>query len=217
MANDAVELVRIRTDFYRDNYRRVISLLLLAVITIVALAIGLVYLVTHPPAPKYFATDSQGRLIQILPLDEPNLTTASVLQWVNIAVISVFTYDFVNYRQQLQAASQFFTPDGWQDFLGAIKSTQTLNDVIAKKLVVSAVATGAPVVLQEGNLQLGFEKRYAWRIRMPMLITYQNAAQVTQQNVVATILVVRVSTLDTPKGIGIAQLVVSSTGEINSV
>jgi intracellular multiplication protein IcmL len=77
--------------------------------------------------------------------------------------------------------------------------------VLAKKLVVSAVATGAPVILQQGLL-FG---TYTWRVQLPVLVTYQSASEFSQQTVTITMLITRVSTLTTPKGIGIAQFIVS--------
>lgn len=211
MADDALQLVRMRNDFYRDNYRRVLGLLLIAILTVVILAGTLIYLVTHPPEPKYFATDSQGRLLPVAPLNEPNLSTAAVLQWAQTAVVSAFTFDFANYRSQLQSVSQYFTTDGWQEFQNALQSSGNINTVTTNRMVVSAVATGAPVVTREGIL----DNHYAWRITMPMLITYQST-RVSQQNVIASILVIRISTLTNPKGIGIAQLILNSTGSLNN-
>lgn len=208
MADDAVQLVRLRNDFYRDNYRKVVGVLLFAILIIFMLSGALIYVVTHPPAPTYFATDAQGKIIKLKALDEPNLSTAALLQWSNLAAVAAFTYNFVNYRQELQAASEFFTPSGWEAFIQALNESNNLKAVIAKKLVVSAVATGAPVVLQEGVL----DGRYAWRVQMPLLVTYQSASQVTQQNVVVTMLITRVSTLNSARGIGIAQFVVSTGG-----
>ncbi len=209
--NDALALVHLRNEFYRDNYRKVVGVLLFAIIILFILAGALVYMVTHPPTPKYFATDPQGRLIRLPPLNKPNLSKPALLQWANIAAVAAFSYNFVNYRQQLQAASEFFTNSGWRAFIKALDESNNLNAVIAKKLVVSAVAQGAPVILQEGIIG----GRYAWRVQMPLLITYQSANQLTQQQVVVTMLITRISTLESAKGIGIAQFVVSGGGGLS--
>ena len=80
--------------------------------------------------------------------------------------------------------------------------------VKAKKLIVSAVATKAPVILQKGLLN----GVYAWRVQMPLLVTYQSANEFSQQNNVVTILISRVPTLNSPRGIGIAQFIVGPAG-----
>uniref|UniRef100_UPI00064188B2 DotI n=1 Tax=Legionella pneumophila TaxID=446 RepID=UPI00064188B2 len=129
---------------------------------------------------------------------------SAVLQWANQAAIAAFTYNFVNYRDELQASSGFFTAEGWDQFLGALEQSNNLDAVKAKKLVVSAVATRAPIILQKGVLN----GRYSWRVQMPILVTYQSASEFTQQNNVVTMLITRVSTLNSPRGIGISQFVV---------
>ena len=205
---DALEVVRLRTAFYRDNSRRMMGLVLICMVIIGILVCGLVYVVSNPPQPVYFATSIDGRVTPLVPLDQPNLSTSALLQWANTAAITAYTYNFVNYRQALQEASESFTPDGWTAFMAALNSSNNLDAVIAKKLIVSAVATGAPIVLAQGVLN----DRYAWRVQMPMLITYQSASQFSQQSVTVTMLITRVPTLNSPRGIGIAQFVVDTGG-----
>ncbi|HAT2036438.1 TPA: type IV secretion protein DotI [Legionella pneumophila] len=204
MAEDALTVVALRNKFYKDSQRKVILALLIAIVVNVVLASLVVYMITHPPAPKYFATSINGLITPLFPLDEPNQSDSAVLQWANQAAIAAFTYNFVNYRDELQASSGFFTAEGWDQFLGALEQSNNLDAVKAKKLVVSAVATRAPIILQKGVLN----GRYSWRVQMPILVTYQSASEFTQQNNVVTMLITRVSTLNSPRGIGISQFVV---------
>lgn len=210
MKEDALQVVKLRNDFYRDNYRKVVAALLLSFFIILTLAGAVFYIVTHPPAPRYFATSNDGRLVPLIPFDRPNLTNATVLEWANTAATAAYSYNFVNYRQALQQAADYFTPEGRQMFFNAVKSSNNLQAVISKKLIVSAVATGVPVVLEQG-VMLG---RYTWKVQIPMLITFQSASQFSQQSVTVTMLIVRVSPLTSPRGIGIAQFIVSGGGGI---
>lgn len=204
MAEDALTAVTIRNNFYRDGQRKMIVVLLVSMLANLILAFMLAYIITHPPAPKYFATSINGRITPLFALNEPNQSDSAVLQWANQAAIAAFTYNFVNYRTELQAASGFFTADGWSQFLNALQDSNNLDAVKAKKLVVSAVATRAPIILQKGILN----SSYSWRVQMPILVTYQSASEFSQQNNVVTMLITRVSTLNSPRGIGIAQFVV---------
>ncbi|MBL7479610.1 type IVB secretion system apparatus protein IcmL/DotI [Legionella bononiensis] len=204
MAEDALTVVALRNQFYKDSQRKVILALLIAIVVNFVLGSLLVYIITHPPAPRYFATTINGRITPLFPLNEPNQSDSAVLQWANQAAIAAFTYNFVNYRDELQASSGFFTADGWDQFLNALQSSNNLDAVKAKKLIVSAVATRAPIILQKGVLNGSF----SWRVQMPILVTYQSASEFTQQNNVVTMLITRVSTLNSPRGIGISQFVV---------
>lgn len=205
MPDDALTAVVTRNRFYRDGQHKLVVVLLISMISNFLLVGLLVYLFTHPPAPKYFATTINGRIMPLFPLNEPNQSDSAVLQWANQAATAAFTYNFVNYRTELQASSGFFTSEGWSQFLNALKDSNNLDAVKAKKLIVSAVATRAPVILQKGLLN----GRYSWRIQMPILVTYQSASEFSQQNNIVTMLITRVDPLNSPRGIGIAQFVVA--------
>lgn len=204
MAEDALVAVALRNRFYRDGQRKLVTGLILSLLINILLGGALLYEMTHPPQPKYFATTINGRITPLFPLNEPNQSDSAVLQWANQAAIAAFTYNFVNYRSELQSSSGFFTAEGWQQFLTALQQSNNLDAVKAKKLIVSAVATRAPIILQKGLLN----GRYSWRVQMPLLVTYQSASEFSQQNNVVTMLINRVSTLNSPRGIGISQFVV---------
>lgn len=208
MAQDALKTVALRNGFYRDNYRRIVLILILSILVNLGLAGIVYYQVTNPPAPKYFATTINGRITPLQPLNQPNQSDAAVLQWANQAAIAAYTYNFVNYRQQLQSASAFFTAQGWTDFVSALRDSNNLDAVRSKKLIVSAVATAAPIVLRKGLL----DGRYAWRVQMKLLVTYQSASEFVQERNTVTMLIRRVSTLNSPRGIGIEQMVVQQSG-----
>jgi len=210
MKEDALQVVQLRNEFYRDNYRKVVTALLISFVVMLVLASALLYIVSHPPAPRYFASTNDGRIIPLIPFDQPNLSNSALLEWANTAATAAYSYNFVNYRQALQQAADYFTPEGKQTFFNAIKSSNNLQAVIAKKLIVSSVATGVPVVLEQGLLA----GRYTWKIQIPLLITFQSASQFSQQSVTVTMLIVRVSPLESPNGIGIAQFIVSGGGGI---
>ena len=204
MAEDALTIVAMRNTFYRDGQRKLVIGFLFSLLLNVMLGLAFTYIITHPPAPKYFSTSINGRITPLVPLDMPNQSDSAVLQWANQAAIAAFSYNFVNWRQELQAASGFFAPTGWDQFNEALKASNNLRAVIENKLVVSAVATSAPIILQKGILNGVF----SWRIQMLILVTYQSASEFSQSNNTVTMLVTRVDTLNYPRGIGIAQFVV---------
>lgn len=209
MAESALEVVQMRKNFYRDSYRRVVTVLLFMVLANLILAAIIYYLATNQPEPKYFATSEDGRITPIYPLSAPMVSDSALLQWANQAAVAAYTYNFATYRKELQDASEYFTPEGWNDFETALQSSRNLETVINKKLVVTAVATGAPVILDRGILN----GHYSWKVQMPLLVTYESASTTIQQPILVTMLITRVSTLNVPKGIAIAQFVASVTSQ----
>lgn len=203
MAQDALEIVKLRKNFYRDSYRLTLVILFFAIVIIAVLAGVIAYQESHRAQPTYFATTSDGKLIPMIPLDQPNINDQAILQWIATAAISLYTYDFLNFRATFQNNQQYFTPDGWKAFLNGLSSSRNLQTVQDKKLTVQAVPSGAPIITREGLLN----GRYSWQIQMPILVTYISLSQEYHEQLLLTILVQRVSTLDSKYGIGIAQLV----------
>lgn len=201
---DPQERVILRNNFYRDNYHKVTVALLGSILIIIGLVIVLIMLFAMRPKPVYFATTDSGKIIKLVPLDQPNLTDQAVMTWAVQAAISTYTYDFINYRSAFTTAQQYFTDDGWKNFLAALQASGVLSMVTSQKLIVSSVPAAAPVILNKGILN----GLYAWRIQFPLLVTFQSSAVNYQKHYVVTLLVLRRSTLDSPDGVGIAQFLV---------
>ncbi|MGE3318815.1 MAG: type IVB secretion system apparatus protein IcmL/DotI [Candidatus Berkiella sp.] len=206
----ALELIVLRNNFYRDNYRR----LMLVCLGLICLTGGLIYWGlyerTHQPLPQYFATTYDGKLIPIIPLSEPGLTPNSLLQWATDAAQACYTFNFVNFRKALQDIRIYFTKSGYQYFLKALKDSNNLDAIQSKQLVVSAVPTGAPVILKKGIFNDGSPTGvYSWTVQLPMQLEYRSSTDRFTQRILLTMLITRVSTLESPKGVAIASFVVS--------
>lgn len=209
MKTGGLELVMLRNSFYRDNFRRLMVFCLILLGIIAGLMGYIYYLQTHQPTPKYFATTHDGKLIPLVPLNQPNLSTNALLQWAVEAATAAYTFNFVNYRKALQDSRVYFTRLGYQNFLKALTDSRNLEAIQTRKLIVSAVPTGAPIILREGTTSAGL---YAWQVQFPMLITYQSSSDTQARNYMITMLITRVPTLESAKGVGIASFVISETG-----
>lgn len=150
-----------------------------------------------------------GRIMPLVPVDQPNQSNDEVLRWASQAALAAFSYSYVNYHDELQASSEFFTDNGWSQFLNALGGSNNLLTLTARQMVASAQLLAPaqiitpPAVISEGPLK----GRYSWHIEVPVLVTYQNASEYTQQASMVSIWVVRVPVSNAPRGIGIEQLV----------
>jgi len=204
---DALELIKLRNNFYRDNYRRLALALLVCLLSILVL-LGLVYAAyTAEPQPKYFATTDDGRILPLVPINQPYKTRAEVLQWATEAVVAANTYDFVNYRKQLQRASDYFTSTGWQSFMQALQFSNNLETIKVGKVMASARPVGAPQIAEEGLLG----GAYYWKVTLPIEETYQGFSIQQKNHYLVTLTVIRVPTLSHPSGLGIQQMILELT------
>ncbi len=199
-----LELVRLRNYFYRDGYRNSMTALLGSLLINLLLIAIIAFQYYTKPAPVYFATQTDGKLIEIQPLYEPLVDEDMLLTWASRAAIGAFSYNFLDYQDDLQQMRQYFTPGGFDNYLEALQQSGNLETVLSKRLVVKAAVTQVPVIVQHGLIK----GRYAWKIEIPMLISYVSANENLEQPILVTMLVTRVSTQDKPQGIAIAQFVV---------
>ncbi len=189
----------LRNAFYRDHYRRaVIAFFLLIVIN--CLLVGTIfYKVSHPPKPQYFATTADGRMINWHPLSDPVVPNSFVTQWTANSVRQAFSLDFIHWRHQLQSASNNFTTYGWKTFLSALKKSNNLTTLTNLKMVSDAKVMGAPKIVQEEVV----DGHYAWKVKMPILVTYTNSARTIPMPMIVTLIVLRVPVKENPDRIAI--------------
>lgn len=223
---DAFELVRLRNFFYRDNYRRLVLLALFLSFIIFCLCVSVYYLYKNRPAPRYFATNIQGQILPLVPLDKPSLSEAELLSWVQRATTAALTMNYVEYREQLQRAiDTYFTPAAGEDYLKGLDAAQFIGTVKANGYVVTAVANQAPTVESQGvwaavgNQLDKYAGLYYWKIKMPVTRTYHTPNKTgINEKLEVLLIIVRSSmgvdqsakNLDGARGIGIGQIVISS-------
>lgn len=207
---DAVSTVINRNAFYRDGYRMLLRISLVQTIAIIVLAAGIVSLfMTAETRQVYFATTSDGRIINIVPLNEPYRSPAEVITWAAAAARNVMQFNYLDYRARLQEASSNFTDGGWQSFSKALKEAGIMEAVTARKLLVSLTVGAAPEIKNAG-VNNGV---YTWLLQFPVVITFSGPDAPAAIRTALLLQVVRVSTLQNPDGISIAQWVAVRPGK----
>ncbi|QGP49277.1 intracellular multiplication protein IcmL [Piscirickettsia salmonis] len=185
LGSQALNEVKLRNDFYRDNFRRVALILLISIMINLIILIFLIVSLTTKPKPNYFAVTDSGRLIKLQSLANPAENDAYVINWLSNAVVNINTLDFLNYRNQTEGKRQYFTQYGWGQYLKAFKNI--IGKIKSGQYVSRAVVTDAPVVIQKGIVS----GVYSWRLQVPVTITYQKGNSKDTQNLVWTVLVQR--------------------------
>src|SRR5262249_11842733 len=151
--------------------------------------IAAMFFVIHVNRPenRYFATTEDGRLIPMVALSEPNLSTPALMSWVAQAATEVMTFGFNDYRRRLQESSRNFTHEGWQSFTDALQHSRIIEMVEQNQQVVTAAPEGAPILQSEGVVQ----GRYQWIVQIPLVLTYQAGSKTRSDSLLVTLVVVR--------------------------
>lgn len=207
-AVDALELIKQRNSFYRNNYRRMVLIVLMLTAVNVILGLALSYYITHRDQPSFFATTATGDIVPLRPLPQPLVSKEALLSWAQEAATASLTYDFVNYRRQISALQDKFTRRGWRNFIRALSASDLFNTVKAKGLVVSATPTAEPPVLNT----MVISGQRVWNIEIPMLVSFESVSERKVERMKVTLRVVRVDALENDRGLGIEQYLAESMG-----
>lgn len=68
MIGPSLDEIKNRKNFYRNNFRRAGMMLWFATIVIFVLTVIIIYQDIRKPAPYYYATSSDGRITQLIPV-----------------------------------------------------------------------------------------------------------------------------------------------------
>jgi intracellular multiplication protein IcmL len=197
--------VSFRNDYYRDQYRNMAGIGrygTIALLLSVFMNAFLSYEILHR-RPIYFATTRDGRIIPLVPLSRPEFSNRTVIEWATARAVDAYSYDFVNWRERLTGIAKDFTAVGYSSFVASLKTSGNLSLAIKEKRVVSAAPSGAGVLVAKGLLN----GSYAWKVEVPIVVSYQVARNTVSQNVLVTLLIVRRSLVTHPSGMAIAQFI----------
>ena len=96
-----------RNEFYRDGFRNLIRIVILQGIVIIGIVVALaLYMTTSQPQDRYFATTADGRILQLVSLDQPNMNTSALMSWATQAVSETMTFGYHDYQRRLQQSSR---------------------------------------------------------------------------------------------------------------
>ncbi len=193
------ETKAIEQERYHEDKSIQIVILALFFIALTASIIGLIILLRNSvvPPPTYFTAMPNGALFPEKPLDQPSIETNELLNWIAEAMMESNTFNFIDYNSVLDAASVYFTKEGYDSYKSALAAAKVIDTVTEKKYVLRAIATDAPQVL----LEKPFAGRYMWKIRIPMQFRYQNVKTDFGSLFEITLIVMRVPTAQSPNGV----------------
>ena len=197
--------------FYRRWFPRLLLSVVASCATSVVLIVILCVLHVQKVDRQYFGLDFKtGRMIPIVPLDTPYVSDSALLGIVKKCAEDASTYDFVNYKKQLQAVSDTcFTDEGWNQFAAALMASGNIDRVAKQRLVSVASVNGPAVITKKGEVS----GTYSWEMQMPLFVTYQGEKNSYSQRLKLTLRIERRSTEKSETGVGIAQWIAEESSQ----
>lgn len=184
-------------NFYRDSYRSTIKWLIVMIVVCAFLAAILAWMTYDQKQPDYYAALTTGQVTPIHAMSEPIVTSQFIEEWSARTTGLIYNLNFATYQQQLDQAKDRFTPDGWIKLNDALKGL--VSQLTANKLIISSVVSGPPII----SARMIIDGRFTWRVEMRLLVTFTSANESKQRQILVTMNVQRVPTLDMSQGIAV--------------
>lgn len=161
-------------------------------------------------AEQYYASPPSNDNFKISALDRPTVSSKAMASWATLAATATYTLDFVNAEEDLEKLRDYFTTTGYDYYKAALEQTQFVQNIVNKKLVVSAVSVAPAMIIQEGEDLNG---KYTWQVVVPILVSYLSASSNVKEFRVVSLTIIQVPTRDAPKGIGISRYVTNTISQ----
>lgn len=206
------ELDRFSGNYYRDNFRRLVIILLLMIVlnAILICAVGYLYFSRPKDPDRFYASNTyNGVVTPLYPLSSPVVKPTKLLNWAQKTVEAAYTFNFTNYRKVFTSLRKSFTDNGWKDYSNLLQDSRILNEVINKQLFMSAEVAQKPILINDGVV----DGHYAWTVQVPIRVTYKFAkaanGEPIQQSFTVTVIIVRMPNIDNPEEIAINHFTVT--------
>ena len=193
-----------KNNHYRDHYRMALGGTIFMAVLSVALSIILVMMTMINKQPQYIASTTTGVHYTLNSLSEPVLTKPYLLQWASKVGLSAYNLDFLNHNAEINNMAPYFSADAFSKYKAALKDSGLIDAIESKKLNLSAVVSGDPVIVHEFILH----GRHTWVVQLPIKIMFTSASENKNVTRLITMQIQRVPVLSTSQGIQVTDFVI---------
>jgi len=160
----------------------------------------------EPPEPKYFATNPDGTIYELVALNKPLTIRANVLNWAGKTATKCYSFSFTSVeRITRECEVDEFTKEGGKEYLNSLGVAGIFADVKENELTYETSMRSAPIIVDEGVIS----GRAAYNIKIPVFVRVTGPkTRPNSQNRTISIIALRVPTLENPAGLQVHQFVV---------
>ncbi len=190
--------------WYQKNYYIILKLLTFVIFCLIISIAFSIYLYVTRPKPVYYAVTPDLQVAKLVPLNKPVLSEQGLINWTADVVTSSISLDFLDWREKLQSVKPNFSNEAFASFTKSMTDAGILKMIQEKRLNLSSVVKQAPVITNSGIIN----GVMSWKIEFPILLSYESSEGVElTQELLAEVIVSRASTISTPRGVVLKQVV----------
>lgn len=105
------------------------------------------------------------------------ISLQALLKWSQKAVVSAYTYTYLNRKDAESGMKAYFTPSGWSKFSAAVHASGNVDIVKQEEMHVSATLDGSPSIVGQDHST----GRSIFQVRVPVEVTYSGVHYVSRQ------------------------------------
>ena len=143
------------------------------------------------PKYKYIVTTNNSAVCEAGTLNAPIATPATLTNFAADAAVNSYTYDYVNYRTDLnRIANTYYTQNGRKAFFASLDASNNLKKVISGRYILKSYIVGAPQLQEEGVRG----NRPFWIVMVPINIDFFSGnleTSVSSQSFMARVILVQ--------------------------
>lgn len=202
--------IKARNDFYSDGASFMKKCSYASFVCMLAAIGSAFYSASQKENNVYFAAKPNGDVIQLVALDQPNLSDAAVTNWLSRALIDTFDFRYNNVSDRLNSSTaRWFTKEGGDQLVLALESGGNIASVKEKQLFVQLTLDTMPIIVDRATETANGQDTYAWKYEVPGMITYITRSKTYVDKVLFKVTVQRQSMISNPDGLGIANIIMS--------
>ncbi len=197
-------VVALRNKFFFVMYRYASLVFVTSILTFITSVSFFLFFSNKPVPPQYIPVNEDGTYIQLLPeADCSSKTEADVKNFTLNAINKIYKYDYINYADQFQDAANYFTIDGWNEYLDSYKISGSLMAIKQNQWIVTVKPQGVPEFVVEPRTNEGVCN---WEVKVPIILSYigKNGNDIRGE---LFLRISRVSILKSEEGLGIRKMI----------
>lgn len=154
------------------------------------------------PIKEFIWTSDARAVCEAISLAEPNVSEARVRNMAADAAIELNSFDYLNWRRQIQnAMNAYMTANAQKSYSAALEESGIIQRVQDGYYIVTAMLAAQPPRISE---QGAIKGRYYWKVEVPLVIYYRNKDSSRPESRVVEMTIVRVDpSVINPNGIAI--------------
>ena len=196
-----IKIVRLRNRFFFMLYRFSNLVFISSLGCLVFAFVFLFIFFRQPIPPQYIPINEDGTYIKLEPLSQC-IEEAEVKRFMLGAIKRLYKYDYINFADQIQDAAQFFTTEGWSEYLDEYSKSKTLFAVKENKWIVTVQPNSVPIITK----RVVVDEICTWDAKADIQVSYVGSSGQTQKGEIF-MRIVRNSVINNPDGLGISRAV----------